>query len=397
MFLNQPRAAQVMDEAGLDALLATTRVNVFYLTGIWNKYENLVIIRRNALDQPAAALPLHAIDYGLEMFPAVQLRCHFGTFYREEPEGALSADERLLHGWAQDTPHDDSQFTSLCRLIEELGLTDAAVGHDEKDLEPHYVEQLQERFPRLRLVPSYQTFRQIRALKTPEEIERLTGAAHVTEQSIVYAANTAYEGMTEREMAIAFETQQIRLGAQPNLGHIGFGHGGMLGMINRGDDRLQRGDMIRFDAGCMYRGYASDLARTFAFGEADAKLRQYYGAILAGQQAAIECMKPGVLACEVFERGMAATREHGIPHYKRHHIGHGIGIGYAGYDIPLIGPKDRTPLAPGMVLEIETPYYEFGWGGIQVEDTVLVTEGGHEILTTISRELGMLDAAPARA
>jgi Xaa-Pro dipeptidase len=394
MLLNEARAARLMDEVGLDALLGATQVNVFYLSGVWSKYENLAIVKRDRLARPALAMPLHGVDYALGAFPGVEPILTFGTFYREAYRGPgpaeLTEAEELVLRWSTEREPLPGQLDALSALIAELGLGAATVGYDEKGLEPEYVPELAHRFPRLRLVPAFQLFRKIRAIKTPAEVDRLIGALQVTEQAIVQAANSAYEGMTEREMSIAFETTQIRLGASQNMGHIGFGHSGMLGMINQPDDRLRRGDITRFDAGCFYRGYASDLARTFVFGEPSERVKRYYDATLVGQQAAIDFIKPGVPAAAVFERCVQTIRQAGLPHYRRHHVGHGIGIALAGYDIPLLGPKDRTPLEPGMVLEVETPYYEFGLGGLQVEDTVLVTDDGCKILTSISRQLGVL-------
>jgi Xaa-Pro aminopeptidase len=107
--------------------------------------------------------------------------------------------------------------------------------------------------------------------------------------------------------------------------------------------------------------------------------------MLDGEEAAIQRMRPGVLACEVFEAAMESARQSGVPHYRRHHCGHAIGLDT--YEIPIIRPDDHTPLEAGMTFCIETPYYELGLGGIQVEDMVLVTDSGVEMLTTLSREL----------
>ena len=390
MLLNEARAGRLLDDAGLDGLIGATQVNVFYLTGIWTKYENVALVARDRLTRPALAAPLHAVDFMLQALPGVGPVVTFGTFYREEGPGPLSEAEQAILRWSKERETVASQFDAVAALLVELGLAEARVGYDEKGLEPEQEAELAHRFPKLRLVPAFQLFRDIRMIKTPAEVDRLVGAVRVTEQAIDRAAHAAYEGMTEGEMSVIFETTQIQLGATPNMGHVGFGHSGMLGMINRPDDRLRRGDMIRFDAGCFYRGYASDLARTYSFGEPDEKLRRYYGASLAGEQAAIDFIRPGVTASQVFEHCIGAVRQSGIPHYKRHHVGHGIGIALAGYDRPLLGPNDHTPLEPGMVMEVETPYYEYGWGGIQVEDTVLVTESGCQILTSLSRELGVL-------
>jgi Xaa-Pro aminopeptidase len=88
---------------------------------------------------------------------------------------------------------------------------------------------------------------------------------------------------------------------------------------------------------------------------------------------------------DLFEMGMRETREKGIPHYQRHHLGHGTGI--EGYDLPLITPGNPTKLEAGMVLCVETPYYEPGFGGLQIEDIMEVTAEGSRRLTRMDRRL----------
>ncbi len=103
---------------------------------------------------------------------------------------------------------------------------------------------------------------------------------------------------------------------------------------------------------------------------------------------AIEQVGPGVSVQKIFEVAVKGVRR-GIPHFRRHHCGHGLGL--EGYDPPSIAPTAEENLEPGMVLCIETPFYELGWGGVQVEDMVLVTPKGKRFLTKSSRELIRID------
>lgn len=148
---------------------------------------------------------------------------------------------------------------------------------------------------------------------------------------------------------------------------------------------VRQDSLLRFDYGANYNFYRSDLARTVVFGNTNEEIKTRYAAILAGLEAAEASMKPGVLASEVFHTAMAAVREHGIPNYKRHHCGHGIGLQI--YDPPSVSASCAQPLEEGMVLCIETPYYEIGKYGIQIEDTVTVTANGVRRLTHTSNDL----------
>ena len=142
------------------------------------------------------------------------------------------------------------------------------------------------------------------------------------------------------------------------------------------------------DLGCLVGPYRSDISRTAVLGTPTEKQARYYAAILAGERAAIAAMKPGVPVSQLFDLAVRLTRENGLPHYKRNHVGHGIGL--EPYDPPTINAATETPLEPGMVFCVETPYYEHGWGGVQVEDAVEITATGVRQLTRSSQELHIL-------
>jgi Xaa-Pro aminopeptidase len=142
--------------------------------------------------------------------------------------------------------------------------------------------------------------------------------------------------------------------------------------------------------GVHYEGYTSDVARCFVFKRAGDKERRIHDAILAGLEKALELIRPGAAACEIFDATVAEVRRAGIPHFDRHHVGHGIGIAGAGYELPLLGPAEHTPLQPGMILCVETPYVELGFGCLQVEDMLVVTQNGYRLLTHTDHNLQVL-------
>ena len=123
-------------------------------------------------------------------------------------------------------------------------------------------------------------------------------------------------------------------------------------------------------------------------GKPSEKQARYYAAILAGERAAITAMRPGVPVNEIFDVAMRTTREAGMPHYQRMHVGHGIGL--EPYDPPTLNAATRILLEPGMVFCVETPYYEHGWGGVQVEDAVQITATGIRQLTRSAQDLAIL-------
>jgi Xaa-Pro aminopeptidase len=174
---------------------------------------------------------------------------------------------------------------------------------------------------------------------------------------------------------------------------IFFDGNGSTGFVRGREEHatLRKGGVVRFDVGCNLEGYFSDIARNYSLGQPAAGRRSidYYNAILAAETAAIDAMRPGVPASEVFHAAIRGARESGIPHYQRNHVGHGVGLEM--YDIPLLGPNDNTPLEAGMVFEVETPYYELGFPGLQVEDTVVLREHGAEILCQLDRSFQVVE------
>jgi len=140
------------------------------------------------------------------------------------------------------------------------------------------------------------------------------------------------------------------------------------------------------DCYLVYQNYISDVARTSVIGKPSEKLSKYHNALLNGHMKAINTIAPGVNASKVFDVAMEKTIE-GIPHYKRPHIGHSIGIECYS---PLlsISPYCDIELQENMVINLESPYYELGFGGINIEGPILVTKNGCEDLTAnLSKEL----------
>jgi len=191
-----------------------------------------------------------------------------------------------------------------------------------------------------------------------------------------------------RQAARAFEAEVLAKGAEPFFTVVTIGERAALADVYPTDRALRAGDLVRFDLGCLVGPYRSDISRTAVLGKPSEKQARYYSAILAGERAAIAAMKPGVAVSQLFEIAVRVTRENGLPHYQRHHVVHGIGL--EPYDPPTINTSTSTALEAGMVFCVETPYYEHGWGGVQVEDAVEITPGGSRTLTRSSQDLAII-------
>lgn len=374
------RLARRLEAEGLEALVATTTENLFYVTGFRSiahaifrgaELYGVFTPRGVGLVVPNIDTAGVAAD-GIEVD---RVAC-YGTFYFEyDAEPGPIGRKIREYGAAPEK----SAVDALAVVLADLGVRSGRVGVDEAGLFPTAWRRVEERLHGLEVVPAYQAFRSARMVKSAGEVARLEHAAQIAEDGVAAVLAMLRPGVTEREAVTAYEQEVLRRGAAPFFTVITIGERSSLSDVYPSERALRPGDLVRFDLGCVYEGYRSDIARTAVLGDPTAKQATYYAAALAGEKAAIDIMRPGTLTGAVFEEAMRVTRESGLPHYRRHHVGHGIGL--EPYDPPTINAGNPTPLEVGMVFCVETPYYEHGWGGIQVEDAVAITAGGPRLLT----------------
>ena len=395
MLQNTERARAVMAEAGLDALVGTSQENVFYLTGIMNvnsfvlprMVQCYAVAAKDRLDRPGVVMGVGDADQVLSAFPGVGPLYCFGMFYREVPDpGVLSDAERRLSALTAEAMWHRGPADALVAAIRQAGLSKAAIGIDEEGIQPAVRAQAVGQLPDARFVEASQILRKIRMVKTADELERLKRAQAACENGIKAVAAMARQGVTEREMVAAYVSGVVRTGGRPTFTLIKIGRNGALGQLPASETTLEKGSHVWFDVGAQVDGYHADLARILALGEPSKKLREYYAAALRGEEHAFAVTRPGMTADRLFHETVEAVRRSGIPHYRRHHVGHGIGAEV--YDPPVLNASTTIPIEAGMVINVETPYYELGWGAVHVEDPYLVgPDGKNQWLTTMSRDL----------
>jgi len=395
MPVNRERALAVMREHGLDAIITMTPENMTYLIdfpmlhGCLAETKVYVVFSAAADQQPSIVIPRNSVDMLTSSNSSVGDIWLHGNFFLYESEGTdpknLTEEERRLHA-ALRRPHTPSDLDALVACVKARGLEAGRLGFDEKSLaSPDVFDQVQGLFPRAQVVPAYKILRKIRMVKTAEEVRRMRVAATANQAGAAAVFAAARVGVPEVDMAVAYYEAIRKAGALPH--HLCINCGRRAGFPNGepSEYRLQAGDVIRFDADCYHQYYFNDIARNAVMGVPSPKLKTYHAAVVAGLEAAAAAMRPGAKASEVFRVSVDAVRKAGIPHYDRHHVGHAIGV--VCYDDPLIGPNNHTVLEEGMVINIETPYYEVGFGGAHVENTFLITKTGCEPLQSMSLEL----------
>lgn len=227
-------------------------------------------------------------------------------------------------------------------------------------------------------------FREARKTKNALEIDLLREVSALTERALAKALGQAKAGMSEAELAAIMSSEIIAEGALPGFIVVTSGERSAFADAYPSTRRLMPHDMVRIDIGAMLHGYWSDMARSAFVGEPRPDALKAFTAASAGRAAGCKLVKPGVSTDAIFAAAVEAFRASGFPDYRRHHVGHGLGI--ESHEYPTIRASGGIALEPGMVLSIETPYYRPGWGGVMTEDTLLVTDTGAEYFTHLSRE-----------
>jgi Xaa-Pro aminopeptidase len=394
MLLNRDRAYDVMDKYDIEAIIATMPENVTYLTDFWSLTHRLIKATQNfaVITRKPDLVPFIITSVGDMDLAADQDDCWtdnfltYGTFYVERPGEANlnNTEERYQNLLASSKPKKDA-VTALTECLADIGVTKGRIAVDEGNITSPAYGVLKESFPKVEFIQGYQILREIRLIKTQAEVQRLERSSEIIESGINKALLAVREGVTEFEIWQTLFKKVIEEGALPSWPCVGVGTRGGLSNVISASQPVKKGDLIRFDVGCVYQYYNSDCGRTAVVGAATEKQRTYHQAIQIGQERALGAVRPGVRASEVFKAAVNGVRDAGISHYRRHHVGHGIGI--EPYEPPLLTETSEDIFEEGMVVNVETPYYEMGLGGIQLEDTIMVTPDGYRPLTKSNRGL----------
>ncbi len=228
----------------------------------------------------------------------------------------------------------------------------------------------------------------LRMIKSAEEIQKIRRASQLAESALAEVLPELKEGMLEREFAALLEYEFKRRGAEkPSFDSIVlFGARSSLPHGKPGDKPLERGDIVLIDCGCQAEGYCSDLTRTYIYGTIPPTwFKDIYSVTLTAQVAAVEAVRAGMAGRDVDAVARDIIREAGHGEHFGHGLGHGVGLEV--HESPRLNMQAETVLEAGMVVTVEPGIYLPGRGGVRIEDLVVVTETGCEVLTRLPKEL----------
>ena len=261
------------------------------------------------------------------------------------------------------------------------------IGFDRDLLTVGQFESLNAGLPKgVELAPLSGLVERLRMVKDAGEIARIKASVTGNSRALEAALKRFRGGMTESNLAAEIDHQNRKMGAEgPAFDTIvAAGERAALPHAHPGPVKIGAGILL-IDMGAFRDGYASDMTRMAWVGRADAKYKRAYRAVLEAQLAALDAIRPGVLTGAVDRAARQTLKKHGLEREFVHSTGHGLGLEI--HEMPRIGAKDKTVLETGMAITVEPGVYMEGWGGIRIEDTVLVTGTGCEILTPTSKEL----------
>ncbi|MBE2269583.1 MAG: aminopeptidase P family protein [Anaerolinea sp.] len=274
------------------------------------------------------------------------------------------------------------------RALDELGLRGKRIGIDGMTMRASEWLHFQQIDPTLQVVPVERELTRIRAHKQPDEVELMRRAVAASEAALAQLLQEVRPGMTEREIAGRLNELVIEKGcngiAFDALIQTGPNSDNPHGFCT--DRVLQADEFLLIDFGGKVDGYPADITRTFCLGTPTDEMQTIYDTVKEANEAAREAAAPGVPMGEVDKAARDVIEAAGYGKYFTHRTGHGLGLD-THEPIPQIAPNVADLLEPGMVFTIEPGIYIPGMGGVRIEDNVLVTEDGIEVLTSYPRQL----------
>ncbi|MBI3911013.1 MAG: aminopeptidase P family protein [Armatimonadetes bacterium] len=348
------RLREVMTERDLPAMLITRPQNVGYLTGFTGSTAALVVTAAEAVFITDARYVEQA---RAECAPLPVVPTQTGHTYGEK----------------------------IAEVAHGMGITTLGLESDYLTLRDF--DKLREELEGIALRPEAELVSGLRVVKDAGEIERIRRACALVDATFEHILTLVHPGVRERDLAIEIECFMKKRGAERE-GFDTIVASGVRAALPHGrasNKPIEAGDLVIFDFGATLNSYSSDLTRTMVVGQASERQRDIYAIVREAQAAAIAAIRPGVEAKQVdaTARDLIAARGYG------EQFGHGLGhsLGREVHDGPGLSPRSEFKLEAGMVFTVEPGIYIQGWGGVRIEDDVVVTKHGCDVLTTSPREL----------
>jgi Xaa-Pro aminopeptidase len=349
------RLRALLDDQRLDALLVTSLIHLRYLTGFTGT-NGLGVVTRHAV--------WFLTDSRYRLQAARQVR---------------SAQRICTHRPLLDALAE-YHCLAYCRRV----------GFESHVLTFQQYRVLRRSFPRKMFVPTSGVVEKMLLIKEPSELVSMRAAMEISDRVFGEVVTMLRPGMREKDIAAEITYRQRLAGADGDAFDpiVASGERGSLPHARASDKTLKRGEMVTLDFGCTIAGYHSDLTRTVALGHATRQAREIYQLVRDGQEAAIAAAHGEMRASDLDAVARRVITDGGYGPAFSHSLGHGLGLHI--HERPRVSSLSNDTLLSGSVITIEPGIYIPGWGGVRIEDDILLTHTGNDILTAAPKDLMVL-------
>ena len=386
MLPKESRIKELLREKGLDGAIISSPENFHYVCGfaghqhIVSRQPGFAVAVVSAREDVPTQLT--TMDFEVPTFE-IKSAGRFIVRKYDTWVGVKTWDE-IANGAIVPAPAVmESSMDVLKKMVKEMDLADKKLGVELDYLTYNYFNGLKAAFPEAQMENISDLFVFARSIKTPEEIALYRKLCAVADEGFYAVSQIAKPGTSERDMVNTFREVVIASGVCTPSSWSMFSTGESGSRLTiPGEAVIQRGDVVKFDAGvgAEFDFYLTDTSRSWVMDGADPALYKLKDRLYEGQRRMIEAAKPGLPICDLYHIAYDYVKEM-YPSYRRGHQGHSISMGPATAEAPYINPTTTRPLEAGMVLAMEVPCYVGGVQGFNIEDMVLITETGCEVLT----------------
>lgn len=271
-------------------------------------------------------------------------------------------------------------WASIRELLQKLNWE--RIGFEAGTLTVEEFQKLEDGInPKVSLTPVTDLVEQLRRVKEAREVELIARAAAITDIAWEKAVARIGPGVKERDLALEFDYQLRLNGAEGNAFPtiVAFGPRAALPHAAPGGKKIRNGDFVLLDGGALYEGYCADMTRTVVFGKADPEQRRIYELVLKAQLEALEYIRAGLTSREIDCKAREVISQAGYGEKFGHGLGHSVGLHI--HENPRLSPHESGPIPQGAVVTVEPGIYLPNWGGVRIEDLVVVEEKGIHNLT----------------
>lgn len=381
------RIKELLRKKGLDGAIVSSPENFHYVTG-FGGHQHTVSRQPGftlAVMRADDKVPTHltTMDFEAATFRIKAAGLNFVVDPYDTWVGLKTWDE-IAHGAVvPDKTAMESSMDKLVQFMKACDLANKKVGIELDYLPVPYYKSLTEKFPEAEFVDISDLFVYARSVKQPDEIEMFRKLCRIADHGFTEVSKIAKIGVSERELVQCFREDVIKSGFCAPSSWSMFSTGPSSARLTLpGDGVVKDGDVVKFDAGvnAEFDFYTTDTSRAWIIGNGDPALLKLKDRLYEGQRRMIAAAKPGLPINELYHTAYDYVKEM-FPCYRRAHQGHSISMGPATAEAPYINASETRPLEAGMILAMEVPCYIDGVNGFNIEDMVLITEDGCEVLT----------------